>query len=72
MSVYQNTAVRLEVLAAFLKAGGGQPNMMYALSLTDEVYEALTGFSLPEGMTELDQEVIEQFQTEARRSLGDD
>ena len=48
MAAYQNTAVRLEVLAAFLKAGRGQPNMMYALTLTDEAYEALTGVSLSE------------------------
>ena len=71
MSVYQNTAIRLEVLAAFLKAGRGQPNMLYALALTDEAYETLTGFPLPEGMTELDKEVIEQFRNEARRCLGE-
>ena len=71
MSVYQNTAVRLEVLAAFLKAGRGQPTMMYALALTDEAYEALTGFPLPEGLTELEQEVIDRFRREARRCLGE-
>ena len=45
--------------------------MLYALALTDEAYEALTGFPLPDGMTELDQEVIEQFRREARRCLGE-
>lgn len=71
ISVYQNTALRLEVLAAFLKAGRGQPNMLYALSLTDEAYEALTGLSLPNEFTGLDQELVEKFRTEARRSLGE-
>ena len=46
ISVYQDTAVRLEILAAFLKAGRGEPNMLYALALTDEVYKALTGATL--------------------------
>ena len=48
MEAYENTATRLEVLATFLKAGRGQPNMLYALALTDDVYEALTGIPLPE------------------------
>jgi hypothetical protein len=71
MTVYQNTALRLEVLAAFLKAGRGQPNMLYALALTDEAYEALTGLPLPDAYTDLDQEMIEKFRSEARRSLGE-
>ena len=44
---YENIATRLEVLATFLKARRGQPNMLYALALTDEAYEALTGQQLP-------------------------
>ena len=71
ITVYQNAALRLEVLAAFLKAGGAQPNMLYALELTDEVYEALTGQRLPDNFSDLDQELIEKFRTEARRRLGD-
>lgn len=45
--------------------------MLYALSLTDEAYEALTGLPLPDAFSDLDQEVIEHFRAEARRSLGD-
>jgi len=51
---YENAATRLEVLAAFLKAGRGQPNMLYALALTDEAYEALTGLPLPAASIEGD------------------
>ena len=41
-----HVSTRLEVLAAFLKSGRGQPNMLYALALTDEIYEILNGKSL--------------------------
>lgn len=44
---YMNAATRLEVLATFLQAGRGQPNMLYALALTDEIYLTLTGCHLP-------------------------
>jgi len=64
-------AIRLEVLAAFLRAGRGQPNMLYALALTDEAYEALTGSPLPEDMDTLDRELIEEFRAIAVQRLGD-
>lgn len=67
----QSAATRIEVLAAFLRAGRGQPNMLYALAITDEIYEALTGLRLPQDMEQLDRELIEQFKIEARRRLGD-
>ncbi len=67
----QSAAIRLEVLAAFLRAGRGQPNMLYALTLTDEIYEALTGLPLPDDFEDLDRELIEQFKIEALRRLGD-
>jgi len=47
IEAYQNASIRLEVLAAFLRSGRGQPNMLYALALTDQVYETLTGQHLP-------------------------
>lgn len=45
--------------------------MLYALALTDEIYEALTGLRLPEDLEGLDRELIEQFKLEALRRLGD-
>ncbi len=45
--------------------------MLYALAITDEIYEALTGLRLPQDMEQLDRELIEQFKIEARRRLGD-
>lgn len=59
IEAYENTAIRLEVLAAFLKAGRGQPNMLYALALTDEAYEALTGLPLPASALEDDPLALE-------------
>lgn len=64
-------AIRLEVLATFLRAGRGQPNMLYALALIDEAYEALTGAPMAEDRDTLDRELIEEFRAIAVQRLGD-
>ncbi|VXC97887.1 conserved hypothetical protein [Oceanicaulis sp. 350] len=53
VEAYRNASIRLEVLAAFLRSGRGQPNMLYALALTDQVYETLTGQHLPASQIEV-------------------
>lgn len=65
-----SVCTQLEVLGVFLKAGRGQPNMLYALALTSDIYETLTGFPLPEATEELSHEQIEQFREIAKKHLG--
>jgi hypothetical protein len=62
---------KLQVLHAFLKAGKGQPGMLYALALTDEIYETLSGLPMPTDGSDPSPQVISLARDRFQAKLTD-
>lgn len=66
---YQGTADRLQVIAAFLRAGLDRDSLDYAYELTQETYQYLTGCPLPSCSSLIDADLVERYNTLASDRL---